>query len=146
MNYLSTNVLAQQHTTTQPSQIYTFFTLKCFADRASQYISIMKPTWCTFHSTFENQRPLPVSSITCSSSGSATQTAFGILHAYNVSWLCYGCSCHGQLTLYACNIPNAVCVTPPEDEQILLETCRGLWFSINWLKSASRWFHYTEML
>jgi hypothetical protein len=34
----------------------------------------------------ENQRPLHVSSITCSSSGDCTQTAFGILRAYNVSW------------------------------------------------------------
>jgi hypothetical protein len=23
------------------------------------------------------------------------------------------------------NIPNAVCITPPEDEQIMLETCRN---------------------
>jgi hypothetical protein len=33
--------------------------------------------------------------------------------------------CHSQLTLYARNIPNAVCVGPPEDEKVLLETCRG---------------------
>jgi hypothetical protein len=30
---------------------------------------------------------------------------------------------------------------PPEDEQIMLETCRGP----NWIKSALRWFHYTEI-
>jgi hypothetical protein len=23
------------------------------------------------------------------------------------------------------NIPSAVCVTPPDDEQVMLETCRG---------------------
>jgi hypothetical protein len=40
----------------------------------------------------------------------------------------------------------AVCVAPPEDEQVMLETCRGLWFSINWMKSSSRWFHYTDVL
>jgi hypothetical protein len=40
----------------------------------------------------ENQRPLHVSSITCSSSGGASKTAFGILRAYNVSWLWHGCS------------------------------------------------------
>jgi hypothetical protein len=51
--------------------------------------------------------------------------------------------CHSQLTLHARSIPNAVCEAPPEDEQVMLETCRGLWFSINWKKSASRWFHYT---
>jgi hypothetical protein len=53
--------------------------------------------------------------------------------------------CHSQLTLYARSIPNAVCVSPPEDEQVMLETCRGLWFSTNWMKSASRWFHYTDV-
>jgi hypothetical protein len=33
--------------------------------------------------------------------------------------------CHSQRTLYARNIPNAVCTEPPEDEQVMLETCRG---------------------
>jgi hypothetical protein len=28
-------------------------------------------------------------------------------------------------TLYARDIPNVVCVAPPEDEQVMLETCRG---------------------
>jgi hypothetical protein len=35
-----------------------------------------------------------------------------------------------QLTVvwlqFHCNIPNAVCVVPPEDEQVMLETFRGL--------------------
>jgi hypothetical protein len=52
-------------------------------------------------------------------------------------------SWHSQLT-YARNIPSAVCVTPPEDELRMLETCKGPWFSINWMKGASRWFHYTD--
>jgi hypothetical protein len=43
------------------------------------------------------------------------------------------------------NIQNAVCVALPEDEQVMLETCRGSWLSINWMKSASRWFHYTDI-
>jgi hypothetical protein len=60
----------------------------------------------------ENQGPLHVSNITCSSSGGATQTALGLLRAYNVSWLWHGCS------------ETAVCVVPPEDEQVMLETCR----------------------
>jgi hypothetical protein len=47
-------------------------------------------------------------------------------------------------SLYARNIPSAVCVAPPEDEQVMLETCRGPWFSVNLMKSASRWFHYTD--
>jgi hypothetical protein len=54
--------------------------------------------------------------------------------------------CHSHLTLYARNTPNAVCVAPSEDEQVMLETSRGLWFSINWMISASRWFHYTDIL
>jgi hypothetical protein len=36
-----------------------------------------------------------------------------------------------QLTLYAPNIPSAVCEAPPEDEQVTIETCRGISFSIN---------------
>jgi hypothetical protein len=28
-------------------------------------------------------------------------------------------------TLHACNIPSAVGATPPEDEKVMLETCRG---------------------
>jgi hypothetical protein len=46
---------------------------------------------------------------------------------------------------YACNIPNSICAVPPEDKQVMLETCRGLWFSINLMESASRWFHYTDI-
>jgi hypothetical protein len=89
----------------------------------------------------ENQRPLHVSSITCSSSGGSAQTACtnGIWHiAVSLQ------PCHSQLTLYACSIPNAVCVEPPKDERVVLEICRGLWFSINWMKTASRWFQYTD--
>jgi hypothetical protein len=56
---------------------------------------------------------------------------FGILRAYNVSWLWHVCSetvqqtCHSQLTLYPRNIPNCFCGAPPEDEQVVLETCTG---------------------
>jgi hypothetical protein len=51
----------------------------------------------------ENQGPLHVSSITCSSSGDA------------------------------------------EGEQVMLETCRSPWFLLNLMKSASRWFHCTDV-
>jgi hypothetical protein len=48
----------------------------------------------------ENQVSLHISSITCSSSGGATQTAPGILRAYNISCLCHDCResaiVHGQ--------------------------------------------------
>jgi hypothetical protein len=53
---------------------------------------------------------------------------------------------HSQLTLYACNIPSVVCAGPPEDEQGMFETRRGSRFLINWIKSASRWFHFTDIL
>jgi hypothetical protein len=33
-------------------------------------------------------------------------------------------SCHSQLT-YARNIPNVVCIAPPEDEQVMRETRKG---------------------
>jgi hypothetical protein len=32
--------------------------------------------------------------------------------------------CHSHLTFYPRNISNAVCEAPPEDEQVMLETCR----------------------
>jgi hypothetical protein len=94
----------------------------------------------------QNQGLLHVSSITYSSSGGSKQTALGVLCAYNVSWLCHDKpqSWYSQLTLYAHNTTSAVCVGPPEDEQLMLETCTGPWFSINRMKSVSRWFHYTE--
>jgi hypothetical protein len=36
--------------------------------------------------------------------------------------------CHSHLTSYArkYSLPNAVCGANPEDEQVMLETCRGL--------------------
>jgi hypothetical protein len=30
-----------------------------------------------------------------------------------------------QLTYHELNMPSAVCAVPPEDEQVMLETCRG---------------------
>jgi hypothetical protein len=27
--------------------------------------------------------------------------------------------------IHACNIPSALCAVPPEDEQVMLKTCRG---------------------
>jgi hypothetical protein len=46
--------------------------------------------------------------------------AFGILCVY-VSLQ----PCHSQLTLYARTRPNDPFEAPPEDEQVMLETCRG---------------------
>jgi hypothetical protein len=43
-------------------------------------------------------------------------------------------------------MPNAVCTASPEDEQVMVETCRDTCFSINLMKSASLWFHYIDIL
>jgi hypothetical protein len=70
---------------------------------------------------------LQISSITCSTSGGATQTPFGILRAYNVSFGAVADTLqpyHSQLT-YARNMLNGVCVAPPEDEHVMLETRRS---------------------
>jgi hypothetical protein len=104
-------------------------------------ISIMKPTWCTFFSIYWESR-----ASTC-----FEHYLLILRKRYTNGFRYIDCGtvvvsllpCHSQLILYACNIPNAVCVTPPEDEQVMLETCRGHWFSVNWKKSVSHWFNYT---
>jgi hypothetical protein len=52
-------------------------------------------------------------------------TVNGFQQTFNQDWsgvpLQSWCS---QLTLHACNIQSAVCVAPPEDEQVMLETCK----------------------
>jgi hypothetical protein len=47
----------------------------------------VKPTWCTFIHFIKSYGPPHVSSITCSSSGGATQTALAVFRACYVSWL-----------------------------------------------------------
>jgi hypothetical protein len=51
-----------------------------------------------------------------------------------------------QLTKLARNIAIAVCGSPPEDDQVVLETCTDTYFLINRIKCASPWFHYTDIL
>jgi hypothetical protein len=111
------------------------------------YISIMKPTWCTFHSAYWESR-----ASTCFEHYLFTLrkrcSRKGIWYVYCVRVCMVAVSLqswHSQLT-YARNIPNAFCGAHPEDERVVLETCRGSWFSISWMKSASRWFHYTDLL
>jgi hypothetical protein len=121
----------------------------------------MKPTWCTFYSIYWELMPLHVSSITCSLSGGAWYIAcvlcqltapglewnrteglymfraslarpqealhklhFVYVYVY-VSWLRHGCSL------------NAPWHCKPEDEQVMLETCRGPW-------RVPRWFHFYD--
>jgi hypothetical protein len=76
----------------------------------------MKPKCCTFHSIY------------CESRGLYT---FRALRAHPQETVGCGAvtvklqSCQSQMTLYARNIPHAVSVAPPEDEQVMFETCRG---------------------
>jgi hypothetical protein len=46
---------------------------------------------------------------------------------------------------HARNIPSALFAAPPEAEKVMLETCRGSYCLINCIRSASRWFHYTDI-
>jgi hypothetical protein len=51
-----------------------------------------------------------------------------------------------QQTQHAHNIP-IVCAAPPEDEQVMLKTCkRPLIHNKLNIKSASHWFYYTNIL
>jgi hypothetical protein len=120
------------------------------ACKQDSYFSMMKPTWCTFHSFYWESRASTCFEHYLPILRWATQTALGILRACNVSWLSQTPvslqSWHSQLTLHAHNIPSAVCVGPPEDEQVMLVTCTCSRFSVNWMNSASLWFHYTDIL
>jgi hypothetical protein len=111
----------------------------CHTTRASDSFSMMKPTWCTSHSIYWESRASSCFEHYLFILRSRCTNGIGILRAYSVSWLWH------QLALYTRNIQSAVCVAPPEDEQAMLETCRGSWFLINWIKSASRWFYYTDL-
>jgi hypothetical protein len=54
----------------------------------------------------------------------ATQAALGILRACYVSWLLPGLEWN-LCRRHARNVPSAACIASPEDEQVMLETCRG---------------------
>jgi hypothetical protein len=64
---------------------------------------------------------LHVSSITCSFSGGDHKRY--LVYCMRIAVLLQ--PSHSQLTLYARNIPSAVCVESPDDEQVMLETYRG---------------------
>jgi hypothetical protein len=78
------------------------------------------------------------------------QEALNKLHlVYCVRIISVGCATialqtwHNQLTLYTHSMSSSVCEAPAEDEQVMLETCIGSWFSINGKKS---WCNYTEII
>jgi hypothetical protein len=63
---------------------------------------------------------------------------FGALLAYPQEVL------YKRHLVYCVRIISVGCGTQYTKFLELLETCRGPWFPINWMKSASRWFHYTD--
>jgi hypothetical protein len=80
--------------------------------------------------------------ITCLSLGGASQTALGVLRAYKVSETAIVAQ---STDIIRTQYTRCRLWAPPEDEQVMLETCKGPWFSINWMKSTLRLFHYTMM-
>jgi hypothetical protein len=92
----------------------------------------MKPTWCTFHSVYWVSR-----ASTCFEHYLLIFRRRYTNGIWYIAWVC-------QLTVAW--LQWNVCVALPEDEQVMFEKCRGPWFSINWMKSASRWFHHTDKL
>jgi hypothetical protein len=67
-----------------------------------------------------------------------------LVYCAPVMWV--GCTRIGvELVPQARNIPSTFHIAPPEDEQVMLETCRGPYFLINWIKSASRWCNCTDI-
>jgi hypothetical protein len=53
------------------------------------------------------------------------KTALGILRACYVSWLHDSTPILVHPTHITRNIPSAACVAPPEEEQVMLKTCKG---------------------
>jgi hypothetical protein len=66
-----------------------------------------------------------------------------LLCACYVSWLLPGLVGAAKWQ-HASSIASGVCLAPSEDEQVMLETCSGFQFTMNWIKRASRRFHCTE--
>jgi hypothetical protein len=62
--------------------------------------------------------------ITCSFSGGTAQATLGILHACYVSGLHQDWNTT-QILLQPTDIPSVVCIAPPEDEQVMLQTGKG---------------------
>jgi hypothetical protein len=118
---------------------------------SSVVVSIMKPMWCTFHSTYWESRASTCFEHyllilrRCWTNG--TWYIACVLCQLAVSRLQFHCNRATALQLtYTRNIPSVMCAAPPEDEQVMLETCRGPWFSINLMKSVSCWFYYADIL
>jgi hypothetical protein len=100
----------------------------------------MKPTWCTFHSIYWESR-----ASTC------FRHYFLILRRRNTNGIWYIACARLQFHRNRATAnwhSHAIYQMPffaesPEDEQLMLETCRDSWFSIKLIRSSSRWFHYT---
>jgi hypothetical protein len=60
-----------------------------------------------------------------------------------VARLQWNCNC--ATDIISTQYTKCVSAAPPEDEQVMVETCRAPWFSIHWMRSASCSFHYTDV-
>jgi hypothetical protein len=114
-------------------------------------LSIMKTMWCTFRSILLRIKGLYMFRALFAHPQEALRKRHLVYCVSIISVVCATIAIslhtwHRQLTLYARKKPSVDYAVPPEDEQVMLETCRGPWFSINWTKSASRWFNYTDIL
>ena len=98
------------------------------------------PTWCNdYYSFIKYYSPLYVSSLKCSSSGgySCIHAAYGTVTLYDSSWWLVGTQLEWVLTQavyrqantnsHRVTVPYAASIQlyPPEDEHLMLETCRG---------------------
>jgi hypothetical protein len=118
---------------------YSFCAFNREVFNSSVYISIVKPMWPTFYSIYWELRAC---------------TCFGhylliLRRRYtNDTWYiaCVLCQLAAPGLEWNWHNTHAISKVPPDDEQVMLETCRGPQFLINWIKSASRWFHYTDIV
>jgi hypothetical protein len=72
-----------------------FCNLRAYSD--NENICIMKPTWCTFHSVYWESKTSTCFEHYLLILRRSAQTVFGILRAYNASWLWHGCSANATV-------------------------------------------------
>jgi hypothetical protein len=105
-------------------------------------LNVMKPTWCTFHSIYWVSKASTCFEHYLLILRRRSQTALAILRAYSyVSWLCHDCSFTAIVAQ-----PTDIIHTKFNKCRLCSKHVRGPWFSMSWMKSASRWFHHTDTL
>jgi hypothetical protein len=84
----------------------------CFADCASDYVSIMKPTWCTIRSLYWESR-----ASTCFEHYLLIlrrRHKRNLVYCVRIHAVSVGC---GKVSV---KLSNVVCTAPPENEQVML--------------------------